>query len=126
MITIRQRGNFKNLDSYFRKSLNIAVDSNRLEEIIKDCIKKLKKATPVDTGLTASSWEYSIKTNRKNVVITISNTNIQNGVNIALILEYGHGTENGAWIEGRNFIQPIVLETYQEILNTTWEEVKRL
>ena len=126
MITIRQRGNFKKLDSYFRKSLEIINRNDRIHEIIRDCIEKLKEVTPKDTGLTSDSWTYNIKNKKDITIVEINNTNIQNGVNIALILEYGHGTENGAWIEGKNYIAPTVFEAYQKILNMTWEEVKRL
>lgn len=125
MITIRQKGNFKKIDSYLTKSLKISKMSGA-EEIIYKCIEKLKQVTPVETGLTAESWNYTIEKKQKTTLITINNTNIQNGVNIALILEYGHGTQNGTWIEGKNYIAPVVFDAYQEILNEAWEGVKKL
>lgn len=125
MIQIKNKGDFLKLDTYFKKSLKITKFRNA-EAIAQECIEKLKAVTPKDTGLTSRSWTYVVERFKRSVKITISNTNIQNGVNVALILEYGHATRNGTWIEGKNYIAPVILESYNEILNTAWKELTKL
>ena len=86
----------------------------------------LASATPIDSGMTANSWNYSIE--KKNGVIKISfnNTNIQNGVPIAIILQYGHGTGTGGWVEGRDYINPAIQPIFDKIANDAWREVTKL
>ncbi len=123
MIEIKQKGNFKNLKKYIGQ-ITIASTFSSAEEVTKKCIEKLKAATPKKTGLTAASWDYTIQSNKNGITtITILNKNIQNGINIALLLEYGHGTANGYWIEGKHYIEPIIQEAYNKILNDTIQEV---
>ena len=86
----------------------------------------LASATPVDTGLTANSWRYEI-VNKKGVVeISFNNSNIQNGVPIAIILQYGHGTRNGGWVQGRDYINPAIQPIFDRIANDMWREVTKL
>lgn len=125
MIKFKQKGNFENLDKYFHKSSEI-VKVKDIEPIARKCVQKLIEVTPKDSGLTAESWNYLIVRNDEGVTIQINNTNIQNGINVALLIEYGHGTRNGSWIEGKNYIAPTVLSAYLEVMNSTWEELKRL
>lgn len=125
MITIRQLGDFRKLDKYFTRSLKF-IKMKQIEPIIQQCIKDLAKATPKDTGLTSESWDYTIRRKGTDYHIEISNSNIQNGVNVALILQFGHATKNGAWIEGIDYISPVIREAYKKILDKTWEEVTGL
>lgn len=125
MIKIKQKGDFSNLDKYFKKSVKITKVDN-ITIIAQRCIDRLKEVTPKDTGLTAESWEYSIINNKNNTILEISNTNVQKGVKIALILDIGHATSNGAWIQGKNYIEPVVRSAYNEILNNTWKELTKL
>jgi len=125
MIKITQRGDLKKLDKFFKKSIKITKFRN-IEEFARDCIERLKEVTPIDSGLTSESWGYIIIPRRNSKIIQINNTNIQNGVNVALILEYGHGTRNGAWIEGKNYISPVIQKIYFDIINNAWKELKDL
>ena len=88
-------------------------------------VNALQAATPVDTGLTASSWYYEITNNDGVVRITFNNSNIQNGVPIAIILQYGHATRNGGWVEGRDYINPAIQPIFDKITETAWREVTR-
>lgn len=125
MITIKQKGDFKKLDKYFTKSLKISKTEN-INNVADKCIEKLKAATPKDSGLTADSWKYVIVKRKNSKVLQFYNTNIQNGVNVALLLEYGHATRDGAWVEGQDFIEPIVRDAYLSIINNTWKEMTDL
>lgn len=125
MITIKQKGDFKKLDKYFTKSLKISKFEN-INSVANKCIERLKAATPKDSGLTADSWEYVIIKRKGSRVIKFYNTNNQNGVSVALLLEYGHATRDGAWVSGSNYIEPVVRETYLSIINNTWKEMTDL
>lgn len=127
MITIKQKGDFKKLDRYFKRSVKTSSYENiNLVNFAERCIERLREATPKNTGLTANSWRYEIIKRKNSRVLRIHNTNIQNGINIALLKDFGHATRSGTWIEGQNYIEPEVRKTYLDILNNTWKEMKRL
>ena len=85
----------------------------------------LASATPVDTGLTASSWYYEISNKNGSAMISFHNSNVQNGVPIAIILQYGHGTRNGGWVEGRDYINPAIRPIFDRIADDAWKEVTK-
>lgn len=126
MIKIKNKGSFKNFEEYCDKSLKFKRLVRHSEEFAIDCIEKLKANTPIDSGITADSWRYNIIKTKNSLTIQIDNTNIQNGMNIALLLEYGHGTINGGWVEGKNYIEPVIAETYQNIIKSICKEMNRL
>ena len=125
MIRVRHRGNFSKTIRYLG-NVKKAVRLSDLDKYGREGVAALASATPVDSGLTASSWYYEIE--NKNGVITISfnNSNIQNGVPIAIILQYGHGTGTGGWVQGRDYINPAILPIFDKIVNNAWEEVTKL
>ena len=86
----------------------------------------MASATPVDTGLTASSWQYSINREKDSVSISFENTNINNGVSIAILLQYGHGTRNGGYVQGRDYINPAIQPLFDQIAEEAWKEVTRV
>lgn len=88
-------------------------------------VAALAKATPVDTGATAAAWRYEIEDQNGEIRLTFHNDNVQDGVNIALIVNYGHATSNGGWVEGREFIEPALREVFDELADEMWREVKR-
>ncbi len=96
-----------------------------LEQYAQEGVAALMAATPVDTGLTASSWTYEITRGLGSTVIAFNNTNIQNGVPIAIILQYGHGTRNGGWVQGRDYINPAIQPIFDRIAANAWEEVTK-
>ena len=125
MITFRHKGNFNKLTVFLEKADRTA----RLKDLDKygrEGVAALASATPVDTGLTASSWYYEIKRQNGVVALNFCNSNVNNGIPIAIILQYGHGTRNGGWVEGRDYINPAIRPIFDKITNDSWEEVTKL
>lgn len=125
MIVIKQKGNFKKVTSYFEKLKN-AVKLGILDKYGALGVEKLSAATPVNTGLTSQSWGYRIQHSTGSVSIIFYNTNIQNGMPIAIILQYGHGTKNGGWVEGSDYINPAIRPVFNSIASAAWKEVTEL
>jgi hypothetical protein len=125
MLKIRTKGNWDRTDKFFKKSVRIT-EIDDITTLAERCIERLKEATPKDSGLTAQSWSYEIVKDRGKKTLYITNSNVQNGVKIALLLEFGHATTGGTWVEGQNFIGPITQKEYNKILSETWKELKRL
>lgn len=86
-------------------------------------VDALSAATPVDTGKTAASWGYVITRTSDTATITWTNSNVNNGVPIALILQYGHGTGTGGYVKGRDYIKPAIRPVFDELANELWKEV---
>lgn len=124
MISFRQKGDFSKLTS-FLESAKEAVHLGNLDRYGREGVEALRAATPVDTGLTANSWEYEIERKNGSVAISFHNTNIQNGVPIAIILQYGHATRNGGWVQGRDYINPAIQPLFDRIANEAWKEVTK-
>lgn len=125
MITFRQKGNFSKLNRYFNRVKEV-VKVGDLDRIGREGVQALSSATPRDTGLTATSWKYSIERSSNRVSIKFDNTNIQNGVPIAIILQYGHGTRNGGYVQGRDYINPAIQPIFDKLAKDAWEEVTKL
>ena len=125
MISFRQKGDFSKLTRYLERAKKVIRISD-LDRYGREGVAALASATPVDTGLTASSWRYEIKHENGSVTISFLNSNIQNGVPIAIILQYGHGTNNGGWVEGRDYINPAIQPIFDKITNDAWREVTKL
>lgn len=125
MITFRQKGDFSKATRFLERAKN-AVRIGDLDKYGRAGVAALSSATPVDTGLTASSWYYKIIRKDGSVSIEFYNSNIQNGVPIAIILQYGHGTGNGGWVQGRDYINPAIQPIFDEIANNAWREVTKL
>lgn len=125
MISFRQKGDFSKLTRYFER-LKEAVKLGDLDKYGREGVVALSSATPVDTGLTSKSWKYEITNKDGSARIGFYNTNIQNGVPIAIILQYGHGTRNGGWVQGRDYINPAIQPIFDRIANDAWKEVTKL
>lgn len=125
MITFKHKGNFVNLTRYFER-IKRTVRLSDLDKYGREGVAALASATPVDTGLTASSWYYRITNKNGRIEITFGNSNSQNGVLIAIILQYGHGTGTGGWVEGRDYINPAIQPIFDKIVNNAWREVTGL
>ena len=125
MITFRQKGDFSKATRFLERAKN-AVRIGDLDKYGRAGVAALSSATPVDTGLTASSWYYKIIRKDGSVSLEFYNSNIQNGVPIAIILQYGHGTGNGGWVQGRDYINPAIQPIFDEIANNAWREVTKL
>lgn len=124
MVSIRQKGDFSTTTSFLGK-LKKGIRLSDLDKYGRKGVTALASATPVNTGLTANSWYYEIKKTNGMVSISFKNSNIQNGVPIAIILQYGHGTRNGGWVEGRDYINPAIQPIFDEIATNAWQEVTK-
>lgn len=124
-IRIVSNGDFKRSFRYFKR-LQDAAKIRSLEKYGQMGVEALESATPERTGLTASSWSYDIERDSEGVKITWSNSNVNKGVNIAIILQYGHGTGTGGYVEGVDYINPALKPIFDAIAKNVWEEVKSL
>lgn len=125
MISFKHTGDFSKLTRYLEKVKNV-VHVGDLDKYGRQGVAALASATPVDSGLTASSWSYEIENKGGTARITFHNSNIQNGIPIAILLQYGHGTRNGGWVQGRDYINPAIQPIFDEIANAAWKEVTKL
>ena len=125
MIKFRQKGDFSKLTHYLEKVKEV-VKLGDLDKYGREGVAALASATPVDTGLTASSWRYEIQHGNDSVSIAFYNDNVQNGVPIAIILQYGHGTRNGGYVQGRDYINPAIKPIFDKITEDAWKEVTKL
>lgn len=123
MITFRQKGDFSKLTSYLEKAKK-TVRLSTLDKYGQAGVAALASATPVDSGTTANSWYYKIENKSGSATISWHNSNIQNGVPIAIIIQYGHGTGTGGWVEGRDYINPAIRPIFDKIASDVWREVK--
>lgn len=123
MITIKQRGDFKHFEKFLNQTRGAGY-LNMLSKYGAEGAAALASATPVDSGETANCWTYEIE--RTNAYTTISwiNTHINNGVNIALILQYGHGTGTGGFVQGRDYINPAIRPIFDRIAEAAWKGVE--
>lgn len=125
-IKIKVKGTYDKTYKYFHTALTIT-SIQKLKSIAEKALEKLKDATPKDSSLTANSWGYEIIQNgSKGVSLYFTNSNVKNGVNIAIILDAGHATVDGRWIEGKKYLDKVTKEIYDDIMQETWEELKNL
>lgn len=125
MISFRQKGDFSKAIRYLGQVKNVTrlVD---LDKYGREGVAALASATPKDSGETANSWRYEIVRTKDSVAIEFYNSNIQNGVPIAIILQYGHATGTGGWVQGRDYINPAIQPIFDRITNDAWREVTKL
>ena len=124
MISFRQKGDFSKLTGFLERAKE-AVKLGDLDKFGRAGVEALSSATPVNTGETANSWYYEIENKNGTATISFNNSNIQNGVPIAIILQYGHGTGTGGWVEGRDYINPAIRPIFDEIAENAWREVTK-
>lgn len=124
-ITFRHKGDFSKTEKFFNSLLKLDY-LNVLERYGQAGVVALASATPKDSGLTAASWDYEITHNGKETTIAFTNSNISNGVNIAIILQYGHGTKGGGYVAGRDYINPAIQPIFDKMANEAWREVTNL
>lgn len=125
MLTFRHKGDFSKTTRYLDR-VKTAVHLGLLDKYGREGVAALASATPTDTGLTARSWYYEIENNKGSITISFLNSNIQNGVPIAVILQYGHGTGTGGWVQGRDYINPAIRPVFDRIVADAWKEVTKL
>lgn len=125
MISFRSKGNFKKVTSYFER-LKEAIHFGLLDKYGREGVEALSSMTPKETGKTASSWYYDIQNQNGVASITFYNSNVNEGVPIAIILQYGHGTGTGGWVQGRDYINPAIQPVFDSLADEAWKEVCKL
>lgn len=125
MITFKQHGDYSKLTSYLQRQLRKAGLST-LDKYGRRGVEALSSATPKDTGKTAASWTYEITETSKGVTISWHNSNFNDGVPIAILLQYGHATGTGGWVEGRDYINPAIQPIFDEIADEAWKEMTKV
>lgn len=125
-IKINHRGDFLKTERFLRKAntkLGSRYQDQILEKYGRKGVEALASTTPKDTGKTSQSWSYEVISAKDSVRLVWKNSNIVNGVPIAIILFYGHGTRNGGYVEGRDYINPALQPIFDEIADELWKEI---
>lgn len=123
MIKITHKGDLKKTKKFLKKCEHLPYDVI-LNKYGAAGVNALAANTPIDSGLTASSWSYIVEKNSSGFSITWTNSNINDGVPIAVILQYGHGTRTGGYVEGRDYINPAIQPIFDKIATEAWDEVR--
>lgn len=123
MITFRKKGSYDKTQKYLRKLQDLSV-SPLFDVYGLEGVAALTLATPKDTGLTAMSWSYKVTKERNRIILSFHNSNIKKGwLSIAIILQYGHYTGTGGWVEGRDYINPAIRPIFDALAKELWKEV---
>ena len=122
MISFTQRGDFKKTKGFLRGIIGFHY-RQKLEHYAKMGVEALRNATPKDSGETAAAWDYEISESNDRLAVYWINRNIHNGVNIAVILQYGHGTRTGGWVEGIDYINPAIRPIFEKMAAEAWKEL---
>lgn len=122
MISFRHKGDFSKATRYLEK-LKKSTKLGILDKYGRAGVAALSSATPVESGLTASSWNYELEQSAGSDRIIFTNSNVNKGVNIAIILQYGHGTGTGGWVQGIDYINPAIQPVFDQMAEEVWKEV---
>lgn len=122
MISFSNKGDFDKTKNFLKTTTNLKVDDS-IRRIAEIGVKALSIATPVRTGLTASSWDYKIEKENGKTTIYFVNNNVVRGINIAIILQNGHGTKNGGYVQGIDYINPAIQPIFNDMSRAMWEAV---
>ena len=125
MITFRHKGDLSKAQRYLER-VKGAARLGILDKYGREGVNALASATPIESGETASSWSYEVTHDSRGATLTFSNSHINQGVVIAIILQYGHGTGTGGWVEGRDYINPAIQPVFDKLANEAWKEVTKL
>ena len=124
MIELQHKGDFSKTEKWLQNfSLGRNILISKLEKYGRLGVQALSAATPRDTGKTADSWSYEVEVSDTEMKVIWTNTNIVNGINIALILQYGHATRNGGYVEGIDYINPALRSVFSSLADEAWEAV---
>lgn len=123
MIRFKHKGDFSKCKTYFEQSKG-QVPESILRKYGEKGVQALRSATPVDTGKTASSWYYKISVDSKRAIVSFANSNVESGANVAILIQYGHGTRNGGYVQGRDYINPTIRPIFDKMADEAWKEAK--
>ena len=124
MIQCTIHGNFNNTTQFLKRIVKLDLESI-LKQYGEEGVKALASATPVVTGKTAASWNYNIVREKDRISIFWTNSNIVDGVPIAVIVDYGHATAQGGYVQGRHYIVPAIRPVFDRIAEAAWKEVTK-
>lgn len=122
IIGVTQKGNFRKTDRFLHHLIG-AHYAKKLQYYGERGVQALKAATPKDTGETANAWSYEIVEENGRTAVYWRNSHVENYVNIAIILQYGHATRNGGFVEGIDYINPAIRPIFEEMAKEAWKEV---
>lgn len=122
MVIVKQKGDFSKTEK-FLNSISKKQYYRNLQKYAEQGVVALASATPIDSGTTANSWDYEIRQTKNSVSIYWTNSNVNKGVPIAVIIQYGHGTRNGGYVQGRDYINPAMRPIFDKIAENVWKEV---
>lgn len=122
MIEVVQKGNFKHTETFLQNFMKKNY-MKTLSKYAEEGVRALASATPKDTGRTAESWSYEIVPGDNSVEVYWTNDHVEKYVNIAVILQYGHGTRNGGYVQGRDYINPAIRPIFDKLAEAMWKEV---
>ena len=122
ILTYKTKGSFENTNKFFKKMSQKKIFKS-LDKYGEEGVAALTASTPVDTGKTASSWSYEIRKTNSSISIVWKNSNIVDGVPIAVVLQYGHGTATGGYVQGVDYINPALQPIFERISKEIWKEV---
>lgn len=122
VVTFHARGDFKKLDGFFERVLE-KFDYGKLNYYGSLGVQRLSEYTPKDTGLASQSWYYTIERDKGVIKLIFSNSDIEGGCNVAILLQYGHATKNGGWVEGIDYVNPALAPIFNEMAENAWKEV---
>lgn len=124
IITFHQNGNWGSTEKFFKKASNLSkIQEALLKQYGEKGVSALRQATPKDTGETANSWYYTVEKYSGGVKLSWRNSNVVDGVPIAIILQYGHATKNGSYVSGIDYINPAIRPIFEDMASKLWEEV---
>lgn len=125
MITFAHKGDFSKTRKFFER-IKEAAKLGILDKYGKQGVEALQAATPIDTGETAGAWYYTIEHDNAGSSIYWGNNNIENGYHIAILLQYGHGTGTGGYVQGIDYINPAIRPVFEELADAAWKEITKL
>jgi len=125
LIKFKYTGNFNKAES-FLSNLSKKDFSGVFEKYGREGVQALSNSTPIDSGETSNTWDYEIVKKKNSIKIFWTNSNIVDGIPVAILLQYGHGTRSGTFVEGRNFINPAITPIFDKIAENLWKEVNSL
>lgn len=124
MVKIKSKGDFKNTFSFLKKMSNSDYLSG-LDKYAQEGVNALREYSPVDTGEMANSWGYEIVKDKNKTTIYFTNDKIVGHIPLAILIQYGHATNGGTYVEGVDFINPALRPVFDKIAEDIWEEVKK-
>lgn len=124
MISFQQEGSFKNIEGFLQRAL---MSDRKIMGVLHDCGKEgvaaLSAATPVESGLAAHSWGYEVEKSKGGYTLWWTNSDIENGFPVVIMLQYGHATGNGGYVKGKDFINPAIRPVFDKIADRMWKAV---